>query len=233
VAERIAAGDEGLSAVRYNTVEEGLAIFKDDPLLFEPGSAYAYSSYAWNLISAVIEGASGQPFLSYMQERVFDELNLSHTTADWTDRLVPYRTNYYGYASDGGLRNSPYVDNSYKWAGGGFLSTAEDLVRFADAHAQPGLLTQEGLDLLHTSQTLSTGRKTDYGIGWATFEDASGRRIVGHGGGSVGGSTMLILYPTERVAVALVSNISGWPGNLGAFTQRLAKPFLEALEVYP
>lgn len=31
------------------------------------------------------------------------------------------------------MKNVPYVDNSYKWAGGGFISTAEDLVRFGNA----------------------------------------------------------------------------------------------------
>ncbi len=31
------------------------------------------------------------------------------------------------------LRNAPYVDNSYKWAGGGFLSNVQDLVKFGNA----------------------------------------------------------------------------------------------------
>ena len=31
------------------------------------------------------------------------------------------------------LRNAPYVDNSCKWAGGGFLSNVHDLVRFGNA----------------------------------------------------------------------------------------------------
>ncbi|MCG8466924.1 MAG: beta-lactamase family protein [Gemmatimonadetes bacterium] len=229
----LAAGNENFSAVRYETVSDGLAIFEDDPLLFEPGSEYSYSSYAWNLISAVIEGATGRPFLEYMQEHVFDELNLSHTAADRTDRLIPFRTRYYGYAPGGGLRNSPYVDNSYKWAGGGFLSTAEDLVRFADAHARPGFLSQASLDLLHTSQVLNDGTETGYGVGWRTYRDDEGRRIVGHGGGSVGGSTMLILYPETRVSVAITSNISRWPGDRSAFAQRIARPFLEALELVP
>ncbi len=233
VFQRIAAGDENLSAVRYNTVADGLEIFRDDPLLFEPGSAYSYSSYAWNLIGAVIEGASARPFLEYVEENVFDELNLSHTAADWTDHLVPFRTNYYEFTPDGELRNAPYVDNSYKWAGGGFLSTAEDLVRFADAHSRPGFLAQESLDLLHTSQRLSSGEETGYGVGWSTYHDELGRRIVGHGGGSIGGSTMLILYPNERVSVALISNVSDWPGDRSAFAQRVAQPFLEALQVYP
>ena len=225
--------DENLSDVRYETVLDGLVIFEDDPLLFEPETGYSYSSYAWNLISAVIEGASGRPFLQYMREQVFEELNLWHTQADWTDSLVTFRTNYYDYGEDGRLVNSPYVDNSYKWAGGGFVSTAEDLVRFADAHSRVGFFEQETLDLLFTSQKLSSGEETGYGVGWSTRVDDRGRKIVSHGGGSVGGSTMLIMYPEERVSVALISNISGWQEDRHALSQQLAQPFLEALALHP
>ena len=50
-------GAEFLSSTNYETVAEGLAIFAADTLLFAPGSAYSYSSYGWNLISAAIENA--------------------------------------------------------------------------------------------------------------------------------------------------------------------------------
>ena len=55
-------GLEFMSNIHYSTVEEGLAIFANDTLLFEPGSKYSYSSYGWNLISAVMETASGEEF---------------------------------------------------------------------------------------------------------------------------------------------------------------------------
>jgi CubicO group peptidase (beta-lactamase class C family) len=38
-------GDESLSSVRYATVTDGLAIFEDDTLLFQPGARFSYSSY--------------------------------------------------------------------------------------------------------------------------------------------------------------------------------------------
>lgn len=218
---------EFLSARRYETVSEGLEIFAGDSLLFEPGTRYSYSSYGWNLISAVIEGATGEPFLGTMRERVFEPLGLLHTGPDWTDSLIADRTSYYVREDDGPLLNAPYVDNSYKWAGGGFLSTAEDLVRFADAHSRPGFLRAETLEELLTSQRTSDGEPTNYGIGWGTRVDDRGRRRVSHGGGSVGGTTALLLYPEERVAVAVIVNQSGAPGlNV---VPRIAALFLSAL----
>ena len=40
---------------------------------------------------------------------------------------------YYRKSTTGHLKNVPYVDNSWKWAGGGFLSTVGDLLHFGNA----------------------------------------------------------------------------------------------------
>ena len=75
---------------------------------------------------------------------------------------------------------TPHVDNSYKWAGGGVLSTAEDLVKFGSAHLKAGRLTPASLDLLYTSMKTADGKETGYGAGW----DIQGRK-VGHSGSAV------------------------------------------------
>ena len=143
-----------------------MTIFQDDSLLFPPGTRFSYSSYAWNLVSAVVEGASGDDFLHYMSAHVFRPLGLAHTAPDRTDSLIPGRTQPYDRDSGGSYRIAPAVDNSYKWAGGGFVSTAEDLVKFGSALLEPGFLKPETLDLLFTSQRTSAGEETGYGIGF-------------------------------------------------------------------
>lgn len=204
-------GDEFLSRRRYGSVTEALQVFEDDSLLFAPGTRYSYSSYGWNLISAVIEGASGDDFLTVMQQRVFGPLGMRHTGPDRVDSIIPQRTGYYERGEDGDLLKAPAVDNSVKWAGGGFLSSAEDLVRFGAAHLEPGFLRAETLELLFTSQRTSDGVATGYGIGWRVDRDGEGRRRVWHSGGSVGGSTALLLYPEERLVVAVIANLSDAP----------------------
>jgi len=204
-------GGEFLAAEAYETVDAALEIFAGDSLMFEPGTQYSYSSYGWNLLSAVIEGASGESFLDFMQREVFDGLGMRHTHPDRVYALVPYRSRPYGRNAGGELVNSPFVDNSYKWAGGGFVSTMEDLVRFADSHLRGTLLDSGTVELLWTSQRTTDGEATDYGIGWRTGRDGSGRRVVRHGGGSVGGSTLLVFYPDDEVAVAMVANLTDAP----------------------
>lgn len=194
-------------APHFESVGKGLTIFQHDPLLFEPGASYAYSSYGWNLVSAVIEGASKEEFLSYMQRSVFEPLGLRNITADHVDRIIPHRTAFYMRGRDGVLLHASHSDNSYKWAGGGFLSNAEDLTRFASAHLEPGFLRQTTLDLLFTSQKLTSGKKTGVGIGWRIGADRHGRRILHHGGSLDGGRAMLMMFPDSKVVVAMLANV--------------------------
>ncbi len=216
-------GDEFLSNRRFTSVVAGLAIFKDDSLLFAPGTHFSYSTYGWTLISAAVEGASGDEFLAYMRKRVFGPLGMRSTAPDKNDSLIPERTHFYERerGSGGGYRVAPTVDNSYKWAGGGFLSTAEDLVRFGSAFLQSGFLKAETLELLFTPQHTNGGQPTTYGIGWYVDRDSLGHRVVYHGGGSVGGTTAFIADRDSRVVLAVVTNLSDANLDAAAEIRRL------------
>ena len=196
---------------RFATVLDGLTIFQDDSLLFPPGTRFSYSSYGWNLVAAVVEGASGDDFLHYMSTHVFRPLGLTHTTPDRVDSLVPDRTQFYDRDSAGIFRIAPAVDNSYKWAGGGFISTAEDLVRFGSALLDPGFLKRETLDLLFTSQRTNAGTETGYGIGWFLRTDSLGHHWAFHGGSAVGGTAVFGLDRDSHVVVAILTNLSDAP----------------------
>ncbi|WP_319590706.1 serine hydrolase domain-containing protein [uncultured Draconibacterium sp.] len=198
-------GNEFLSSKYYPTVKDGLTIFMNDTLLFEPGTQYSYSSYGFNLLSAVMEGASGQEFLHFMQTRVFDPLGMTETTAERMDSLILFRAGYYDM-NNGKVINAPFVDNSYKWAGGGFISTSEDLVRFGNGMLNNTLFSEEVKQQLITPQTLANGETTEYGMGFFSGIDEFGRSYYGHAGGSVGGCSNLIIYPKEKMVVAVITN---------------------------
>lgn len=201
-------GDEMTIQKHYANVLDGLKIFQNDPLVAPPGTKFNYSSYGFNLLSAVIESASGEDFLSYMQEHVLNPLGLVHTTADQVSSVIEERGRYYEQSKDGKIQNATYVDNSYKWAGGGFLSTSEDLVRLGNSVLQPGLLNADSLKTMLTSQKTKAGEETGYGIGWGVRKSESGKVMYSHSGGAVGGTCQLIVYPESRVVIAMVTNLS-------------------------
>ncbi len=199
-------GNEFLMKDHFATVTEGLKIFEDDSLLFEPGTKFSYSSYGWNLVSAVVEGASGVPFLRFMQDSVFIPLGMIHTVPDHVDSIVPFRARWYTGSADSGVSNAPYVDNSYKWAGGGFLSTTEDLARFGERLLAGARLSDSTRQMLWTPQRMKNGSRSEYGIGWFSSRDKQGRVRVSHSGGSVGGTAFLVIYPEQHLVVALLCN---------------------------
>jgi serine beta-lactamase-like protein LACTB, mitochondrial len=218
-------GEEMTIQRHYDNVLDGLKIFENDPLVAPPGTQFHYSSYGFNLLSAVIESASGEPFLSYMQEHVFTPMGLVHTAADQNTQIIEQRSRFYELAKDGHQENAPYVDNSYKWAGGGFLSTAEDLTHFGSLLMQAGFLKEDSLKQLFTSQKTKSGEETHYGMGWGIRKTHSGKRIYEHSGGSVGGTSQLIVYPEEHLVIALVTNLTGgtWkPEEVEAVAERFA-----------
>jgi CubicO group peptidase (beta-lactamase class C family) len=193
----------------FNNVVDALDRFKNDPLVAPPGTRFSYSSYGFNLLSAVVQGAAGEDFLAYMHDNVFLPLGMKNTVADQEDNLIPNRARFYDYAKDGTYRNAPLTDNSYKWAGGGFLSTPTDLVTFGSAMLHPGLLNRDSLNLLFTRQHTNDGTATDYGFGWFIHDQPGTNRLFEHSGGATGGSAKLFLYPDQDVVMAWAMNTTG------------------------
>lgn len=203
-------GPEMLLNEPFANARAALRIFAQDPLEAAPGTKYVYSTYGWTLISAAMEAAAQQDFVEFMDEHVIRPLGLTHTRVDRQGVNDPNRTEFYE-GVPGKFTVAPAVDLSYKWAGGGYLSTAEDLVRFGSALLQPGFLRRETLTLLFTTQRTADGAPINYGLGWRVLRDAQGHRVMLHTGGSVGGTSVLLLHPETKTVVAMVCNHSKSP----------------------
>lgn len=202
-------GDENLINEQYDTVSEALLIFAADPLEHPPGSEFLYTSHGFNLLSAVVEGAAGEDFLTYMRHAVFRPLGMGDTVADHVAPIIAGRTSYYVRDDVGQVVNAPWVNNSYKWAGGGFLSTTEDVLRFANAHLGDEYLSREARRLLFAEQRNAAGEGVGYGLGWFVDIDDEGRRLLFHAGGSIGGTALMIMQPETGVVVVGLINLSG------------------------
>ena len=214
----------------YETILDSLKIFQDDPLVAPPGTRYFYSTFGYTLLSQVVESTARQNFLAYLDAGVFQPLGLRDTLPDYPDRIIPGRTRFYARDKSGQIVNAAYVDSSYKWAAGGLLSTAENLVRFGTAHLQPGFFKAETLNLLFTSLRTSDGKETGVGIGWRIGRDEQGRRIFHHAGSINGGRTVLLIYPDSGLVIAFLCNVSNTPAAIERTAQTLAEPFLDNSE---
>ena len=212
----------------YDDVIEPLEIFANDPLLHEPGSAYLYTTFGYNILGCVIEGASGEPYLTYMTRHVFAPAGMSATRDDDPAAIIPNRARGYRLSDDGALVNSRMVDMSSKLPAGGFITTAPDLVRFAAAAMDGTLISPATLDTMLTPRTTTGGEPTGYGLGWGLFPDEEwyGEKEALHGGGTPQVSGMLYLLPGRRFAVAILANLEGVDDRAG-LAARIARIALD------
>jgi CubicO group peptidase (beta-lactamase class C family) len=186
-------------------MSDGFAIFANDPLLFPPGSAFSYSTYGYTVVGCVIEGASGEKFEDYVAAHVLKPAGMTHTVIDDLFEIVPHRARGYQKV-DGKVKNAGLMDSSYKIPGGGFVSTAEDLVQFARALMDGKIVKPATLAAMWTPAKVTGPKPSNYGLGFGILT-INGEKYVAHSGGQQGTSTQLVIIPGKHFAAAAMANL--------------------------
>lgn len=217
--------EDALDSTYYPTTRAAISRFKDRPLVHAPGQEETYSSYAYTVLALVIEQATGRPFLDVMREEILQPLGMTQTGPDLQSSPPSERTAFYDLAEDGSISESPYVDLSGRWAGSGYLSTAEDLARFGIAHTRKDTPWPEVLELVATRDSLPDGRMTKEGFGWGPRSDWDGCAMLWGDGSTPGSRCGLLVYPDDGLAIAILTNARGLALERGEF-QTIARLFL-------
>lgn len=123
LAARVARERAG-QFVRYTDMLGPLEIFKDDPLLFEPGTKTKYSSLGYRLMGCVLEGAAKMPYRKLMRELVFAPAGMQFITDDDARALIPHRVAGYSRGPDGVILRAEFRDVSENLPAGGWLASS-------------------------------------------------------------------------------------------------------------
>jgi CubicO group peptidase (beta-lactamase class C family)/N-acyl-D-aspartate/D-glutamate deacylase len=238
-----------LSFRQYDNIEESTRFWRDDPLVFEPGKYWMYSSFATNLLHAVVEAASGEGFEAYLRKHVWQPAGMLDTQFDVPARIVPRRGKGYERNRNGEWQNAADENVSYKYAGGGVISTDEDLLRFAIALNAGKLLNAKSLAEMYRLQldpnipyTPEEAKRFKPGkeprsrgqtqaLIWRMEKDAAGRVYASHSGSVKGTGSMLSNFKDQGVVVALHLNGDGGKIGVMAAAEALAQLFLPAGQV--
>jgi CubicO group peptidase (beta-lactamase class C family) len=196
-------GSEAINTTHYRSVSDSLRVFIRDPLVAPPGTEFHYSSYGFNLLGAAIETATGTDFARAVRATLLQPLAMRGTTVGQTP---VGGTRFYEVTSARRAVPAPRIDLSDRYPSGGFLSTAEDLVRLGIGITNGRFLNASSQALLFTSQSTRAGKPTGYGFGFETHGSPVGP-VAGNIGNVVGGTAFILVHPRTRVVVALVTNI--------------------------
>lgn len=227
--------EQSTQYTRYTEVIPTLEAFKDDPLVYQPGTHFLYSSLGYRVLGCVLEGAAQTPYRALMRQLIFEPAGMSTITEDDAQIITPHRVAGYAWDSKKRLIRAPFRDVSENLPAGGHLATAEDLVRFAAAFNSGRLIQAKTRDAMLQRPKLMDGSNAPdapdyfgmgkglyYGMGMFVGPSASGERLLMHTGRDPGSSTELLLAPGRGIAVAVMSNVSQWDG-----TDALAKKIFE------
>jgi serine beta-lactamase-like protein LACTB len=190
------------------SIKEGIDVFKNDPLFYEPGTSYLYNSFDFVLLSLAMQEASCVPFHEYVKEHILNALGMQSTFSpdelENTASSDTFKAQFYTKRSLC-FTDAVQVNNAYKLAGGGYLSTCEDVANLGQAILMQKLLKKETYCQLLTSQIIED-KPTYYGLGFQVSQDSVGRKFVGHIGSNVGAYTNLFVYPEQDKVFAVLIN---------------------------
>jgi CubicO group peptidase (beta-lactamase class C family) len=205
------------------TTREAIAIFADFDLINEPGTKYSYTSYGYNLLGAVVEEVSKQPYGTYLTEQVWKPLGMSSTLMDDPIAIIPHRVDGYLLDRQGKLRRSDYVDMSSRFGGGGTRSTVGDMIRLMEGLSEGKVLKPATRELAWSMQPTRDQHLTRYGLGFGLYS-RNGRYVVAHTGSQQETRTSLSYIPSARLIVALATNFED--ADLDPFEEKLFELFL-------
>lgn len=202
------AKEFGVWRMSPHTTEEELALFRDKPLDFEPGSKFAYSNSNFIVLGAVVEKVSGKKYGELLHERIFDPLGMKDSGLDTDELILPRRAQGYMPGKDG-LVLARSESMTVPWSAGSIYSTTGDLLKWEQGLFGGKVLSADSL------KTMTTPGKGNYGLG-VFIADKDGIKVVSHDGGIEGFNTHLAYAPERRIAVVVLSNVNGAaPGTMG------------------
>lgn len=186
--------------------------FKNVPLQFKPGERFEYSNSNYILLTYIIEQLAGTSYEIYLQENIFEPLEMNDTGYDHDSTIILNRAAGYFFDNEE-IRNAPYLNMDIPQGAGGLYSTVEDLYKW-----DRGLRSNKLLDA-DLMKKMFTPNLEHYGYGWI-IQQFDGREVVFHTGGIHGFNSVMCRLIEEEVCVIALCNYSV---DVGAIAVHVSK----------
>jgi CubicO group peptidase (beta-lactamase class C family) len=178
------------------------------------GSKFEYSNTNYNVLGLIVEAASGKSYSDYIQQHIFDPLEMRHS---YTSKAAAQRDGLaVGYRYWFGVP-IPVPDLSIPTGSlpsGQLISSAEDMAHYLVAYLNGGrycgtqILSQAGTDELTRGEAewKEMGSLIGYyGMGWVDQKFGE-NRIVSHGGTVPDFGAFMALLPEQKKGIVLLFN---------------------------
>ncbi|SDG58566.1 serine hydrolase [Chitinophaga filiformis] len=201
--------------------EKLMALFKDKPLDFSPGTKWNYSNSGYCLLGYIAEKAGNKPYEQLVREYIFNPLHMNNSGFDFKRLNNKEKSTGYFFINQDSSKVAPGVDSSVSFSAGAMYSTTSDLYKWHQAAQQHKILSKADWERAYTPV------KNNYGYGMI-IDSIAGKRRINHGGGIHGFITTLIRIPEDDVCIILLDNASdNTIGRIGESIQSILynKPY--------
>lgn len=207
-----------------HTLDELVAPARTRPLDFAPGSRFVYNNTGYHLLAQILEKVSGSEFFAFLDRRIARPLGLRHTGPGDDKQFHPGLVT--GYQA--GPRPAMPIANSNLHAGGGMVSTVDELATFMLALQAGKIVSPASVRRMNTSHVLPNGEATGYGLGeWV--RTVNGHRLVGHGGYIVNFYSQLEMDIDAGIVAVTLHN----GDKLGGDNEELSRRLIAAIQGEP
>jgi CubicO group peptidase (beta-lactamase class C family) len=169
----------------------------------DPGADFEYSNVGVGLLGLALARATGQSYEELERSLVWNPLGMTHTAIT----LTPWMKSHLALGHDEQGNVVSNWDLDALAAAGAIRSTANDMLKFADANLHP---ERGPLERAMASAQQVRAKAGNMGIGLNWFSLYAGAdTIVWHNGGTGGYRTFIGLLPARKMAVVLLTNTGG------------------------
>jgi CubicO group peptidase (beta-lactamase class C family) len=182
------------------TSKEIIALFKDKPLDFDPGTKYSYSNSGYMMMGYIINKVTKKPYEYNVRKYVFKPLGMSQSGFDFVNLSSEHKTKGYFSIQKEAATECKYVDSTVSYAAGSMYSTIGDMLLW-----HKGLMTNK-LVKRSTLEKAFTPVLNNYGYGWLIHENG-GKKMVHHNGGIFGFNATFYRVEADDECVIVLNNM--------------------------
>lgn len=216
--------EDGIPVSNASTPAGWIYLFNNYPLAFTPGSQFSYCSVCFQILAYVVERASGQSYVQFLEQNIINPLHMTSTTFDSNVYYAQanHATGYASWQSPADTLGWDEIGMDSQWTflfGSGVLTTTVgDLYLWDQGLNDHKILSQQSLNQAYTAvSSTSMFANSGYGDGWFIGKSpVSGHRLIWHYGSIDGFRTYIGRYVDDNVTIIFLSNLASIdPVSLG------------------
>ncbi|MBK7816330.1 MAG: beta-lactamase family protein [Sphingobacteriaceae bacterium] len=190
---------------RAYTRSEYMDLFKNQKLMFKPGTQYYYTNLGYFVLGCIAEKVSGKSYTQLIKQKIFDPAGMTESNTEEEKQVIPNLAYGYNFIYTG-YEPARFRHPSQVFGAGHIITTVEDFFKYDQALHNYKLLSEKYQKLTNTVY------KNGYGYGWNMSYYPKSKNdsvtLASHDGGTYGFASVAYRFIEDNKLIVAFSNSS-------------------------